>query len=284
MNGDFARQLEASPVSYLTLFAYGALAILTNALDPSGPLMVRYGAAAPVLVQDGDWWRLLTNAYLHWGLIHLLLNGYALWLFGPGLERTLGSVRFAVLYVVSAVSGSATAMLFTHPLGILAGGSGALFGMLGAMLALVARSGRTRLAFLRHHFARSLLSLIAINLVLGWVIPAISNSAHVGGLISGFVLVYAFLDTGRERVDGVGRAIQAGWVAVLLALTCYALFPVLRWDYQLDRSRNAATAEERTRFARAVGRVTPRDVELLRTELRDQFGERGDRLWRDWFR
>jgi len=288
MTAQLPQQIEQAPVSFVTLFAYLALAVLTNALNPEGPALVRWGAASPILIQDGDWWRLLTNAYVHWGLVHLLLNSYALYLFGPLLERTIGSVRFFVLYVVTAVTGSIVAILGMNVdaevLRILMGGSGALFGMMGGMLALVARSGRTRLGFLRNHFARSLMSLIAVNLVLGFMIPAVSNAAHIGGLISGFALIYLFFDTGRERVDLAGRALQGGAIALLLALGAYTLFPVMRWDYQLKRSLTAPTAAERATFSRAVGQVTPGDVEALSELFAARFGPRGEELSARWFR
>ncbi len=283
MSGQLPQQIEQAPISYVTLFVYLAFGVLTNALDPQTAVLVHYGAAVPIFIQDGDWWRLITNAYLHGGLLHLGLNAYALYLLGPLLERTIGSGRFALLYVITAVAGSATAILTIDPRGYLVGGSAALFGMIGGMLALVARSGRTRIGFLRDHFARYLLGLVAANLVLGWLIPMVSNSAHVGGLISGFVLVYVFFDQGRERIDAIGRAIQGGWIAVFLALVAYTLFPVLRWDYQLERSLTAPTAEERATFERAVGHVRPEDEAFLRKELA-RLGPRGDALAQKLFR
>ena len=116
----------------------------------------------------------------------------------------------------------------------LVGGSGALFGMLGAALALNVRGGRTILDFLENRGARWLISIVVLNLLAGFFITIVSNSAHVGGLVSGFVLVYCFLDTGRRaKVNATGRTIQAGWIAVFLALLLYQTHPVLRFDHNL---------------------------------------------------
>lgn len=234
MSESFLDRINRTPVTYGTLIAYLGLAVLTDPISPTITQLVDWGAAVGILIHDGEPWRILTHAYLHGGLLHLVFNGYALLVLGPTLERVLGSLRFFILYVVAAISGCLCALVFTNPLMPLVGGSGAIFGILGAFLALNIRGGRTLLDFLENHGSRQLIGLIVINLMIGFMLEFVSNSAHIGGLIGGFVLVFCFFDLGRRApVDRLGRAIQAGWIVLVVSLTLYAVFPVLRFDYSL---------------------------------------------------
>jgi rhomboid protease GluP len=231
-------QLNDTPVTYAVLLVYLTMAYLTGGfvMMPETDGLVTYGAAVGILVHDGESWRILSNAFLHGGLIHLGLNSYALLVLGPTLERYLRTWRFIVLYLASAVAGSVCALLLTEEYRPLIGGSGALFGMLGAALAINVRGGRTLLDFLENQGSRQLIAIIGFNLLIGLFIPFVSNAAHVGGLIAGFVLVFCFFDTGRRsKIDKVGRVIQCGWIAVLLAFTVYVTHPVLSFDYNLKQ-------------------------------------------------
>ncbi len=276
--------LDEIPVTSLVLGAYLAMALLTDPIDPSRRSLIEHGAAVGVLVQDGEPWRLLSYAFLHGGLIHIAFNSYVLWMFGPGLERRMGSVRFAILYVVAALGGGVAGMLWHSPLAPLVGGSGALFGMFGAAVALLMREGRGQLDFLDHHGGRRLLGLIAINLLLGFLIPVVSNAGHIGGLIAGFVCTYLFLDRGRVGADTVTRISQAGWVAVLATGVLWCCFPLLRWDYQLKMAREAADPSVRHAWREVLGGpLGPGDKSALREVFDvERFGDRGPELVRRW--
>lgn len=231
-------RLNETPVTYGILLVYLTMAYLTGSLgmDLSGELLVKHGAAAGILIADGEIWRLLSSAFLHANIVHLVLNSYAVLILGPPLERYLHTGRFIVLYIVAALFGSLLALLTSPEYFQMVGGSGAVFGMLGALLALNIRGGRTLLDFLENHGARQLIGIIVINLAIGLVIPIISNSAHIGGLIGGFVLVFCFYDIGRRaKVDKIGKSIQAGWIVLVLCTTLYAMHPVLRFDYTLKQ-------------------------------------------------
>jgi rhomboid protease GluP len=244
---------DRSPVTSAVMVAYLLLAFSTDPIAPESAALVSHGAAVGVLVQDGEPWRLLTYAFLHGGLIHLLFNGYCLVMIGPGLEARLGSARFLLLYAIAAVGGGVAAVLWQHPVMPLVGGSGALFGMFGSALALNMRGGRHLLDFLNYRGPRTLVSLIIVNLVLGWLMPMVSNAAHIGGLVAGFVLTFLFLDRGRRpQLDVVGRAVQLGWIALFVSLTCYCTTPVARWDYHWRRYHQATSAEDRARWAPLV--------------------------------
>lgn len=164
-------------------------------------------------VADGESYRLLTAAFLHGGLLHLALNMYALYLFGPPLEGALGRVRFIALYFVSALGGSAVSYAFSNPAQPSVGASGAIFGLLGAFLVVSRRMGRD---------TTGVLILLAINFVYGLLVPRIDWHAHLGGLITGVLTAVAF-----AYAPKVGRtAVQTG--GVLGVLTAVVVVVVWR--------------------------------------------------------
>lgn len=289
-------QLDRTPVTFLVLLAYVTFAFLTDPLRPSTGALIERGAALGVLIQDGEPWRLFTYSLLHGGLLHLLFNGWFLFLFGPQLEARLGSLRFALLYVVTAISGAIAGGLMTEPIVPLVGGSGSLFGMFGAAIALLMRDGRTHLDFLSYRGPRSLLLLIGFNLVLGWLLPFVSNSAHVGGLVSGFALTFCFFarDRARARPDATSRAIRIAWIALFAGLVLYATRPVLRWDYLYRQGLSAPTELERRGYRTAlerggvslfepvVGARWPEIDEAMREALPMLLGDVGERLIERW--
>jgi membrane associated rhomboid family serine protease len=134
-----------------------------------------------------------------------------------------------VLYVVTAIGAGLGACLLYHPEQPLVGGSGALFGMLGAAVAINVRSGRHALAFLEFEGPRRLLGMIAANLAIGFLIPYVSNTAHLGGLLTGFVVTLLWLRPGEAS------ATQRAWRLATAALFAAALFaaiaPVTRSDW-----------------------------------------------------
>lgn len=158
-------------------------------------------------VAQGDWWRLITAAFLHYGPLHLAFNMAALVWFGAPLEQALGRGRFLLLYLVSGLAGSAGALLVT-PLSPTVGASGAIFGVLGAMLVLEWQ--RT------HVVAGSVLPIILINLVLTFSISNISVGGHIGGLIGGGLGILALSRFGRGHAlyGRIGLAGVAGLVAI----------------------------------------------------------------------
>jgi len=167
----------------------------------------------PVIgVAAGEYYRLLTSAFLHGGIVHLLLNMYALYLFGPQLEAALGRLRFVVLYVVSALGGSALSYAFASPVQPSLGASGAVFGLLGAYLVINRRLGRNN---------TPVLMLLAINLVYGFLVPNIDWRAHLGGLVTGALVAGAIAYAPVKRrglVQAVGIAVV---LVVVLAVVVW---------------------------------------------------------------
>jgi membrane associated rhomboid family serine protease len=161
-------------------------------------------------VANGDWWRLLTAAFLHYGPIHLAMNMYGLYLAGSLLEHVIGRWRFLLLYLASGLSGSAGALLASY-LGGTVGASGAIFGIFGALFVLERR----------RHIATGgqIAGLIVLNLVFTFAVPGISIGGHVGGLIGGAALMLLLLEFRRSTLLSV--ASSAGVIAVSV-LVSYA--------------------------------------------------------------
>jgi membrane associated rhomboid family serine protease len=139
-------------------------------------------------IADGEWWRLVTGAFLHASLIHLLFNMLMLWWFGQALEGLLGRARFLGIYFVSALAGSAGSILVT-PDGVTVGASGAVFGILGAGLILE----RNRI----YVFGGGAFMVVALNLALTFLIGGISIGGHVGGLVGGMLAIVVLSGFGR---------------------------------------------------------------------------------------
>ncbi len=172
-------------------------------------------------VADGQWYRLLTSAFLpgtgSLGIIDIAFNMWALFIVGPALEHTLGSVRYLVIYLASALGGGVSYYLIARAFTPALGASGAIFGLFGAWFVM---SRRLRVD------SRAVIFLIVINLFLGFVIPQIAWQDHIGGLITGGVLTAAFVYAPRKNRTLIQVAATVGVLAVLAAVV------VLR-DYQL---------------------------------------------------
>jgi membrane associated rhomboid family serine protease len=173
--------------------------------DPGGPLFRKWLLFGP-LVAHGEWWRLITAAFLHAGLLHIGFNMLALWWFGAPVENYLGRARFLLLYVVSGLAGSAGALI-QSPTTPVVGASGAIFGILGAMLVLEYQAtGR---------LGGNAMTLIVINLVLGFAIANVSIGGHIGGLIGGILGTLAFARWGKGHA-AYGRLGLTGVAGLLI--------------------------------------------------------------------
>jgi membrane associated rhomboid family serine protease len=165
-------------------------------------------------VDGGGWWRLLTSVFLHIEIWHILANMYALWIFGPLLERLLGYGRFLALYLSCGMAGS-VAVLWLSSEQFTLGASGAIFGLFGAAILILRARGMD---------IRSLLVLLAINLFITFALPNISWQGHLGGLVAGLLLglVFAYAPPGRRDL-AQGLAFGLGWAAMLALVAAHAL-------------------------------------------------------------
>lgn len=233
------RRVDEIPVTLVVVIAYVTLFVVCRPFEAPVEFRDRldtFGWLTGTQAAAGEPWRLLSYAVLHGSVLHLLFNLSTLLSLGPALERSLGSARFLLLYVVTAFGGGLGTCLLYKPTQPVVGGSGALFGMLGCAIALNMRSGRHLLAFLDFEGPRRLMANVALNLAIGYFLPFISNTCHVGGLIAGFVLTFLWLAPGRPS------ARQWAWrlatTALLASLTFAALMPVTRHDW-LNLAREA---------------------------------------------
>jgi membrane associated rhomboid family serine protease len=160
------------------IYEHGALFI--RAIDSSGQV---------VGLAEGEWYRLLTAAFLHYGPIHLAMNMLALWWIGRPLEDWLGPARYLLLYLVSGLAGSAGALV-ASPGAITVGASGAIFGILGAAIVLE-RQGT-------YVLGGSALTLLIVNIAFTFAVPGISIGGHLGGLAGGALCILAFSQLGRR--------------------------------------------------------------------------------------
>jgi membrane associated rhomboid family serine protease len=172
----------------------------------------------PPLVELGEWWRVLTAMFLHGGILHLLFNMYALWLFGPVLERRFGSVPYASLYAAGGLAGGMLYQLLGSDAPAV-GASGAIFALLGALLAASYRQRHTRSGAA---VFGQLGILLAINLALPIFMPDIAWQAHVGGLVAGILIAAVW-----DRMPLAGRTAAWRRVAVAAVVGAAALLIVL---------------------------------------------------------
>ena len=223
-----ARMLRRSPVTSAIAAINVLVFLLVEAAGGSTDLrvLVRWGAQATPLLAQGELWRLFTSMFLHIGLVHLLANMWALVIFGPLFERSVGRVRYVALYLASGLAGSAATALFVSRSSVSAGASGAIFGLLGAFAVLGFRLRGTQLG---STWTRHALVLIGLNVVLGLTVPSIGLEAHLGGLVAGAgitaVETWGGIPARRQRI---GPARFAGLaVAALAAVASVASVVVL---------------------------------------------------------
>jgi membrane associated rhomboid family serine protease len=203
------REYGANPVITYALIAINVVMFVLETV--SRGLKSELVLFAPA-VADGDVYRLVTSAFMHYGVAHLLFNMYALWIIGPPLEKALGRLRFTALYALSALGGSVLVYLLSPLNAATAGASGAVFGLFGAAFVVGKRLNLN---------VSWVVGLIAINLAITFVIPAlggqqISWQGHIGGLVTGAAVAAAYAYAPRER----RMLIQLSATIGLLVLFC----------------------------------------------------------------
>jgi membrane associated rhomboid family serine protease len=166
-------------------------------------------AVVPVGIADGEYYRLLTSMFLHYGLLHLALNMWALWVLGRELESSLGPGRFLTLYLLSGLGGSVAAYLFA-PEAMSAGASGAIYGLFAALFVVFRRLNRDTSA---------IITVLVINLIFSFSVRVISIEAHLGGLVMGAAIGVALAYAPRALRNKVLVASVAASVLILSALT-----------------------------------------------------------------
>ena len=179
-----------------------------NFLNFSATTLAMLGGNNLMLVQNGEVWRLLTSAFLHAGLIHLLVNMYSLVILGTQVETFIGKWKFLFIYLISAISGNLLSLVFSASNVISVGASGALFGLMGALLYF----GYHYRLYLSEAIRNQIIPIIVLNLLIGFTISGIDNVAHIGGLIGGYLAAMAIgIDYKSAKKDMLN-----GWIVLEL--------------------------------------------------------------------
>jgi membrane associated rhomboid family serine protease/thioredoxin-like negative regulator of GroEL len=182
----------AFPVT-IALIAACALVFLAmvlsgvSALDPTPDQAIKFGADVGFLTLNGQWWRLVTSMFVHYGIIHIGLNMWCLWNLGRAAEQLLGRFSYLLAYFASGIFGSITSV-YWHPQAAGAGASGAIFGLAGVLVSFVYLKKTPSHLRPSSNMLGSLGTFIAYNLIFGAAIPGISNAAHIGGLVMGLAV------------------------------------------------------------------------------------------------
>lgn len=201
----------------ICVIMFALMYILGNGSENVGTLLL-FGANYKPLIQIGQVWRLATSIFLHIGIIHLIVNMYALFIIGKQLEGLIGRWKYLLVFLGSGIIGSLlSAVLHTS---VSAGASGAIFGLLGSLLYF----GYHYRLYLGTVLKTQIIPVIILNLFIGFVLPGIDNFAHIGGLVGGYLLTMALGIPGKSKTsDRINGAI------VLILLVAFLSF--MLWRY-----------------------------------------------------
>lgn len=274
----YARALfsRATPVTYALLAAnvfVSILMIVVSGETEDSQTLIAFGAKTNTLLQSGEWFRLVTPIFIHAGLLHLLLNSYALWVVGIQVEKLYGSARFLLIYLLSGVGGVAgsyfgQALMPKHADAPSVGASGAIFGLFGVLAVFGFRYRSEMPPAIRRAMTAGVLPVIVINLFIGFSIPFIDNSAHIGGLLTGaaLTLVIPYIAPGREKVSKIGLVIIAVCVAVIFY--CFAqAYRVNRSSYSFHVGFNSAEAALLRAFDSDLNNAPRQEMESAASKL-----------------
>jgi membrane associated rhomboid family serine protease len=219
-------RLRGAPVTFAIIaidFAVFGWAEHEGSTTDEGTLL-RFGAAEPLHVWAGEYWRVATCMFLHIGLVHILMNSYMAIGWATSLERAIGKARFLAIYLLSGIGGGCASVVSGIIFGprISAGASGALFGVLGATLAIRRRGFPSWSAFFANPGVRSVVVQVGIWTAIGLTVLHLDNAAHMGGLAVGSVGAWLFTSPSRA-------ARSRGWVALVGAVAALFVIAARPW-------------------------------------------------------
>ena len=196
------RAPEVSPLVTYALLGFTVLVFLgqlatQNPQLVGGDLLSALGLKVNEFILQGEYWRLITPMFLHGSILHLGFNMYALYIFGPGLERHFGHARFLALYLISGFAGNVVSFMFSSAPSL--GSSTAIFGLLGAE-GVFLYTNREILGGFARRALNNIIMIAAINLIIG-LSPGIDNWGHMGGLVAG--TLFTWLAGPKLRLEGI---------------------------------------------------------------------------------
>lgn len=262
-----------TPHAWVTRLLIGANVLAFAALLSAGAgfwhsssgVPLAWGASFGPATKDGEWWRLGSAMFLHFGVLHLGMNMWALWDGGQLVERMYGHARFAALYVVSGLTGNLVSLIVQGDRAVSAGASGAIFGIYGALLVFL---WRERLQLHPREFRWLFWGVAGFSIatiVFGFLVPGIDNAAHIGGFLSGALIGMVLvrpLDA-SQLVPLRNRLLPGG--AYLLATVWLAMHipaPGYRW------SEETLARQEISQFLREDEAINAAWREILKDEQR----------------
>ena len=209
------------PIVTFSLIAINIVVFILMYLFGSGlysnKTLVDFGANYIPLTKSGEYYRLITSAFVHIGIAHLVLNMYSLFVIGTNIEYFYGKVKYIIIYLYSALMGSLFTVVLSSTNTIAAGASGAIFGLLGAMLYF----GYHYRGYVGNAIISQIIPIVFLNLAFGFITPGIGNAAHIGGLIGGYIISMAVgFDKDKDQSKIHGTIISI----ILLAFVIYMGF------------------------------------------------------------
>jgi rhomboid protease GluP len=261
-------------IMYINIIIFIIMALTgVNIIEPDSQSLLNWGANFKPMTLDGEWWRLITNCFLHIGIVHLLMNMYALLYIGMLLEPQIGKGRFAAAYLLTGVAASVNS-LWWNELTISAGASGAIFGMYGLFLALLLTNLVEKST--RKELLSSILIFVVYNLIYGMK-GGIDNAAHIGGLVSGLLIGFAYYASLKKKEQPGLQYLTTGILTLLVAAGTYTSLKIIPNDIiTYDQKINEFISNEE--LALAVFKLpegTPDDVIL------EEIQANGLRYWNE---
>ena len=185
----------------INVIVFALMYIIGNGSQNTDTL-INFGANYVALTKSGEYLRLLTSAFLHIGIIHLVLNMYSLFIVGTQVEYFYGRIKYIFIYIFSAIMGSLFTVVLSGENTVAAGASGAIFGLLGSILYF----GYHYRGHIGNAIINQIIPIVILNLFIGFTTPGIGNAAHIGGLIGGYVISMALGiddDEKKSKINGL---------------------------------------------------------------------------------
>lgn len=186
------RYIKKNPVTFmfLVIIIIYFIVISLNGGTTDGQTLLKFGAFYPInILLYNQYYRFVTSIFIHIGAMHLLFNSYALYIFGTQIERLMGHKKFLLFFLFSGIGANIVTFFFSNPGSLSAGASGSLFGLFGVFLYLI----RHHKEIITPEGRKSIISLLVVNLVFTILVPNISITAHLGGLVIGYLLSFIFI-------------------------------------------------------------------------------------------
>lgn len=220
----------------------GALGILNNLGGINGEVLARFGASLPLGYDLREPWRMVMAVFLHGSLLHIGFNMWALMSIGPQIEELYGSARFFFIYVSTGIAGYVLSSFSGH---FSVGGSGALLGLIGVLLAITMGRRSAGMRMLRQQLIGWLVFIAIWGFLPGSVVD---NMAHLGGLIAGFILGRVLTDRPPLSPEERKRAYLLGWAATLIVLASFLM--TVYANLHAARPEQTAASDTRVQIAR----------------------------------